>query len=341
MKVLLVAGFVMITGSLWAEPISYVTVDTSTDPEMSNIYDSVTGLSQHVGSCYIPPTVNTGPCGTLSSTPATNTLGLKAASVAISNVVGYSPDNGVTGFAGASAYANLATGMVGAYGAGLPCAPVTPLCSDAGTAFGEIQDGLTFTNTTGSIQDITLSWSFDGSITNNADAPAEPNYSIYSLLCFSQGVNCFGNENALPHGPISTSLFEMQDGDGTVTTITPTTGWDSTSITGDPTDGMFEGDFAVPTGVSSESLNAYLFVSCGMTTCDFSHTGELSIGALPDGVSYTSDSGVLLTSATPEPGSWLLMLSGAVVLLVGVWGRLQSAAGLQPRPQPQNNRLVY
>jgi len=321
MKFLLVAGFVVMTGSLWAESISYVTVDTSTDPEMSNIYDSVTGLSQHVGNCYIPPTTNVGPCGTLSSTPATNTLGLTAASVGISNVVGYSPDNGVTGFANASAYANLATGTVGALGAGLPCAPVTPLCSDAGSAFGEMQDSLTFNNTTGSIQDITLSWTFDGSFTSNADAPAGPTETFYSLFCFAQGVGCFGNANSLPHGPISTSLFEMEDSDGTVTTITPTTGWASTSITGDPTEGTFEGVFAVPTGISSESLNAYLFVSCGMATCDFSHTGELSISALPDGVSYTSGSGVLLTSATPEPGSWLLMLSGVVLLLVGLRGR--------------------
>jgi hypothetical protein len=318
MKVLLVAGFVMVTGSLWAESISYVTVDTSTTPEMSNIYDSVTGLSQHVGTCYAVGTTNVVPCGTLSSTPATNTTGLTAASVAISNVVGYSPDNGVTGFADASAYADLASGTVDAFAAGLPCAPATDLCSDAGTAFGEMQDSLTFTNTTGSIQDITLSWTFDGSITNNATAPAGPNYTIYSLFCFAQGVSCFGNANSLPHGPISTSLFEMEDADGTVTTTAPTTGWASTSITGDPTDGLFDGVFAVPTGTSSESLNAYLFVSCGMATCDFSHTGDLSIGPLPDGVTYTSGSGVLLTSATPEPRSWLLMLSTVVFLLVGL-----------------------
>jgi MYXO-CTERM domain-containing protein len=199
--------------------------------------------------------------------------------------------------------------------AGLPCAPVTPLCSDAGTAFGEIQDSLTFTNATRSVQDIALSSTFDGSFTSNATAPAGPTGTFYSLFCFAQGVDCFGNANSLPHGPISTSLFEMEDSDGTVTTISPTTGWANTSITGDPTEGLFEGVFAVPTGVSSESLNAYLFISCGMATCDFSNTGELSIGSLPDGVSYTSGSGVLLTSAAPEPRSWTLVLGGVVLLL--------------------------
>jgi hypothetical protein len=321
MRFYIAAGLVLLAGPLWAETISFVTVDTSTTPEMSNIYDSVTGLSQHVGSCFIPPTTNAGPCGTLSSTPSTNTTGLTAASVTISNVVGYDPQNGVTGFANASAYANLATGTVGVLAAGLPCAPVTPLCSDAGTAIGEMQDSLTFTNTTGSVQDITLSWSFDGSFSSNADGPASPSEQLISLFCFAQGASCFGNANSVPHGPISTSLFEFQDTDGSVTNTSPSTGWVSTSITGGATSGLFQGVFAVPTGTSSESLNAYLSIACGMATCDFSHTGELSIGPLPAGVSYTSGSGVLLTGATPEPQSWLLVLSGALCLLLGRRGR--------------------
>ena len=266
-------------------------------------------------------TTNVVPCATLSSTPATNTLGLTSASVAVNNGVSYDPQNGVTGSLNASAHADLATGTVGALAAGLPCAPATDLCGDEASAFGEMQDSLTFTDTTGSIKDIALSWTFDGSITSNAVAPAGPDETFYSVFCFEQGVDCFGNPNALPHGSISTSLFEMEDATGTVTTTSPTTGWVSTSITGGPTDGMFDGVFAVPMGVSSESLNAYLFVSCEMATCDFSQTGALGIGPLPDGVSYTSGSGVLLTSATPEPRSWLLMLSGVVLLLVGLRGR--------------------
>lgn len=317
MKFLAAAGFVMMTGPLWAVSISYVTAYASSGGT-SNVYDSVTGLTQHVGDCYAVGTTNVVPCAALTSTPATNTTGLTSASVSIDNGVGYDPQNGITGFFSASAYADLATGTVGAFASGLPCSPVTPLCSDAGTAFGELQDLLTFTNTTGSAQDITLSWSFDGDFTSNADAPADPSEQFVSLFCFAQGVGCGGNANSQPHGPNSTSLFEMQNSDGSVTTTLPSTGWVSTSITGGPTGGMFQGVFAVPTGTSSASLNAYLSLDCLMATCDFSHTGALDIGPLPGGVSYTSDSGVLLTGATPEPRSWLLALSGFALVLVGL-----------------------
>src|ERR1700684_3109675 len=100
MKFFIAAAFLMTTGPLWAASISYVTVDTSTSPVASNIYDSVTGLSQHIGSCFIPPTTNVGPCATLSSTPATNIPGLTAASVGIASL-GFDPQNGVTGSANA------------------------------------------------------------------------------------------------------------------------------------------------------------------------------------------------------------------------------------------------
>lgn len=319
MKFLTVAGFLVLAGPLCATTISYVTVDTSTSPESSNIYDSVTGLSQHIGSCFIAPTTNVGPCATLTSTPATNTPGLTAASVGI-NATGYDPDNGVSGFAAASAYANLASGMVGVLASGLPCSPVTPLCGDSGNAIAELQDGLTFVNTTGSVQDITMSWSFDGIFSSNATSPADPSETITSLFCFSQGTGCFGNAGTIPHGPISTSLFEMVDSNGTVTNTSPSTGWVSTSVI-DGVNGAsetFEGVFAVPTGTSSESLNAYLNIGCEMSTCDFSHTGAFSIGALPGGVSFTSSSGVLLSATAPEPGSWLLALAGVgCCLLLG------------------------
>jgi len=311
MKFFTIAGLVLLGGPLMASSISYVTTEASiSSGGVTNIYDSVTGLSQHVGTCYAQGSTNVVPCATVSSSPSTNILGATAASVVISNGQSYDPQNGVTGYSNASASANLSTGTVGVYGAGLPCSPVTPLCSDQGEGIAEIQDVLTFSNTTGSTQDITLGWTFDGSLTSNG--ATFDSYSVLSLFCFESGTGCLGNPNPIPHGPISTSLFNFQDSEGTVTNTQPSTGWVSTSILpgSNGTSETFEGTFAVPTGVSTDSLNAYLFASCGMFTCDFSHTGQFSMGALPDGVSFTSSSGVLLTSETPEPRSlWLLCLT--------------------------------
>jgi hypothetical protein len=44
-------------------------------------------------------------------------------------------------------------------------------------------------------------------------------------------------------------------------------------------------------------------------TADFLNTAQLSLG-LPGGVTFTSDSGVLLTAGVPEPSTWVLMLLG-------------------------------
>lgn len=318
MRFLTLAGIILIAGPLMASSISYVTTDSSIfSGGVANNYDSVSGLYQHPGSCYAQGSTQTVPCATLTSTPATNTLGLTSSSVTISNGQGYDPQNGITGYADASSYADLSTGKVGAYAAGFLCSPTTPLCSDEGAAFGQIQDALTFTNTTGAVQDIALSWTFDGTVTANGSSANR--YDITSLFCFGAGVTCAGNQNSDPHGPNSLSLFEFQDSDGTVTNTQPSAGWVSTEIIpgSDGISETFEGVFAVPTGVSTDTLNAYLDVFCQMETCDFSHTGQFSIGALPDGVSFTSSSGVLLTANTPEPASWLLCLAaiGAAALV--------------------------
>jgi hypothetical protein len=286
MRFLTIAGIILLGGPLMASSISYVTTDSSAGGS-SNNYDSVTGLNQHVGLCFAQGS-NTivVPCATLESTPSSNILGLTSASVSLS-AQSFDPQNGVSGSDNASAYANLASGTLGVSAAGLPCSPTTPLCADGGTAVAEMQDALTFTNTTGAVQDITLSWTFDGTVTPNG---SDGRYSVTSLFCFGAGVTCGGNPNSQPHGPISFSLFEFENSDGTVTTTQPSADWVTTSIIpgSNGTSETFEGTFAVPNGVSTDSLNAYLDIFCQMETCDFSHTGQFSIGALPDGVSFTS-----------------------------------------------------
>ena len=49
--------------------------------------------------------------------------------------------------------------------------------------------------------------------------------------------------------------------------------------------------------------------------CDFGDTSSFDFGALPDGLSYTSASGVFLTGdpagpGVPEPATWALLVGG-------------------------------
>jgi hypothetical protein len=186
-----------------------------------------------------------------------------------------------------------------------------------------MQDMLNFTNTTGQTQNITVSWAFDGSAGSSLDG-------LDFLFCFGATTSCLGNSNgAGPHSPINAGqIFTFTEncidgncGDPNPTTMLPTSGWVSTSVTGaNTTTETFTGIFAVPAGMSTDSLNAWLEVSCGDgDSCDFSHTATLNISST-NGVSYTSSSGVLLTgsAAAPEPSSWATMLIGGLGIAVGI-----------------------
>jgi hypothetical protein len=312
------AALAALAAPAMAASISYVTTFSSIFAGgVDNNYDSVTGLSQHAGNCYLQGG-GTGPCATLSSNPSTNTAGLTASSVSVLNGVSYDPNNGISEYGEASAYANLATGMMGGYANGPNCStPNASGCDSSGNATAEFQDSLTFNNTTGATADIDVSWSFDGTTTALGTSAAE---TFTSLFCLAPGSACSGNPNSDPHGPLIDQLyFSYQDGSVLANTVTTTAGWVSTSSTpgANATSETFQGVFAVPAGVSTDSLNAYLEVGCLLSTCDFSHTGSLSLGSLPDGVTFTSESGVLLSDATPEPGTWALLLCGGILL--GVW----------------------
>jgi hypothetical protein len=302
---------------LAAASISYVTTLTSIlAGGVDNNYDSVTGLSQNVGNCYLSGG-GTGPCATLSSNPAGNTLGLTAASVSIGNGVSYDPNNGISAYGAASASANLATGVLGAYASGPNCStPNASGCDSSGTAIAEMQDSLTFTNTSGVTQDIDVNWSFDGTTVGLGTFPSTV---VTSLFCFGPGTICGGNPNSGIHTPLNAGqsfMFSYQDG-SVLTNSAPTTpGWVSTGMSpgANATSETFYGVFAVPAGVSTDSLNAYLDVACQIATCDFSHTRSFSLGALPSGVTFSSASGVLLTDSVPEPETWALSLCAGALL---------------------------
>ncbi|MEP6785204.1 MAG: PEPxxWA-CTERM sorting domain-containing protein [Sphingomonadales bacterium] len=72
----------------------------------------------------------------------------------------------------------------------------------------------------------------------------------------------------------------------------------------------------IPTGETSLGFKTSLSLSArSAASADFGHTAQFGIGALADGLSFTSASGVLLqgvpaTGAVPEPASWAMMIVG-------------------------------
>jgi hypothetical protein len=305
---------------------SYVSVYADAEAGgITNGYDSASGLATHGGGA--------NQSWTFTSTPSTNILGLTSASVA-TTFTGFDPQNGSQANDSSSASANLATGIMRTYAQGY-CSGTgfaANACGD-GQALAEMQDLVTFTNTTGQTQDITVSFAFDGTAGSSLE-------HISAFFCFGASGNCEGNPNGSgPHGPIGgPPVFQFTEdcidgncGNPNPTTVMPTGGYVSSSVTGaNTTTEDFTGVFAVPTGTSTDALNAWIEISCGLgDTCDFSHTATFGMSTV-NGVSFTSASGVLLTqtgSATPEPASWAMMLIGGLGVGAGVVRRGRRGAG--------------
>lgn len=68
---------------------------------------------------------------------------------------------------------------------------------------------------------------------------------------------------------------------------------------------------------TSATINPTLYLSVGCSiglVCDYGNTAKFSFVGLPSSVTFTSDSGVFLTSAVPEPQTWALFMGGMVAL---------------------------
>ena len=87
-------------------------------------------------------------------------------------------------------------------------------------------------------------------------------------------------------------------------------GWVSYDFTPDTPDHVvFHGVYALTGASQHVDLGEFLFADSAGGANDYAHTSDLSF-QLPTGVTYTSDSGALLTGAVPEPASWALLLAG-------------------------------
>ena len=123
------------------------------------------------------------------------------------------------------------------------------------------------------------------------------------------GINGFQTfSGALPLGPSSHWLTALN---GTVGAIMST-------------------QLIIPTGSSTLGVEAAMNINCRVgDQCDFGHTGTFGFGNLPNGLSFTSESGTFLSAAgvragVPEPGAWAMMIAGFG--LMGVTMRRRRAA---------------
>jgi hypothetical protein len=181
-----------------------------------------------------------------------------------------------------------------------------------------MRDLVTFNNTTGSAVPIDVFFSMDGMMDIG-----DPGRGFVSLrFCLGAACELAGNSilsNVLDYYFTFHTAFNA---DGHYLTM-PTTGWVSTSFEpgNDPENAVFHGQYLVPNGTSTAALFAQMQLSCGINTvCDYTNTGALSFGLPAAGVTFGSQSGVLLSASgpgvVPEPATYTLMAMGFAVFAI-------------------------
>ncbi|MFN3371174.1 MAG: PEPxxWA-CTERM sorting domain-containing protein [Sphingomonadaceae bacterium] len=209
-----------------------------------------------------------------------------------------------------------------------------------GSAQARFQDAIWFTNSSGQALSFTLTMSVDGSIAGSGSVA-----NGFSFIGLSAGGG--GTCNALgqcitpnPSGAGTTSFAIYGDFDqmasnklnfrdqlgGQENDDIP---WWSFGFGAghDPQAGLYDYTKSitlwVPTGETTLFLDGWLrLTNCNLNfTCDFGNTSAIRFGAMPEGLGWTSQSGVFLsalsnggggggTPGIPEPATWALMIAG-------------------------------
>jgi len=233
--------------------------------------------------------------------------------------IGTVPNGSSTTSNAALARGDLSTGELGVRASSFN---LTGATGNRGQASAAMRDEITFTNTTGSAQLIDVFYSLNGIM----DLPGTFS-SAHLGFRFCFGANCALASNTILTNALNYD-FTYQSAylpDGNYLTL-PTAGWNSVSFTPGSSPGLntFHGVYVVPDGSSTIDLYSRLLLDCGFDgDCDYFGSGTLGL-TLRTGVTFTSNSGVLLSATTsdpggtvPEPGSLALALAGAATAWLG------------------------
>lgn len=188
-----------------------------------------------------------------------------------------------------------------------------------GGANTRISDVFTFNNTSGSDVVLKMGYSFDGRFTGTFDnytdgsiglGFGDPN-TYYGRVLFANSHD-YANDFARSSFDAVSGTLDQRVDNGHNSDVTFTGSFDRAT-------GYVQGAFAtallIPTGQSTFGFVMTLNLDCRGTgaTCDFGHTSTFGFGGLPDGLSYTSQSGVFgvpLTGSVPEAAVWAMMIVG-------------------------------
>ena len=209
--------------------------------------------------------------------------------------------------ANAFAAADLATGALRNYAeAGAAAGFSTAL------AYSTWTEGVTFHNTTDDLLTLQFFWETSGTVTDlNGTSIGSQNIvsgielrrtdsSAVSLQGLSPGVLGGAQFNYGTFGGAGVSFFTFAPAGNN-----DAGAWTTSSI--DPWSGLISATLLLPPGEASIDIIASLSLDCRTgAICDYQNTSTFRFGALPDGLTWTSDSGVFL-SAVPIPATaWLL-----------------------------------
>jgi hypothetical protein len=250
------------------------------------------------------------------------------------------------------ARADLRAGTVKAV-IGLGLGPVA-----RGFAEARIADTVYFNNTSGSTVALPFSFRFDGSISDPRDfgSTATATFSMSGALgaCPGGGFGtCFGDyglrllnggsanqttiigyaSNGLYNGVQQGGAFFFNAPDNVdLANYTVVKDWGTPVGTYDT---IVSSTLLLPAGESRFGFDLRLLMDCSevTTVCNFGQTGAFGFGALPDGLSFTSASGVFLVpeqgpGGVPEPASWAMLVAGFG--LVGATMRKRRMAVVSP-----------
>jgi hypothetical protein len=177
------------------------------------------------------------------------------------------------------------------------------------TAFSQARwiDTVTFDNTTGNALELDFFWETDGSVTpQRADSIRDITSSItLSRVNSFVGLKAANGQYLNYLGGAQYNYYGVDANGGYFFTFQPAGGnpdgaWRTSFGAGES--GLIAATLFIPVGLSSINIDALLEVDCRLgAICDFGHTALFGFGDLPEGMSWTSESGVFLTASDPPP----------------------------------------